>query len=277
MLLFKVRFDPKGKQDKTDLEESARWYISSLFHNGQACGEYFCFWNRGVLNAYVCLTGVNAHALRYHSKYGKKHLREIVETFGRAPEWIPLDGDTPKRNPSWSTAPLLYLYTTGLDWDPPVCRGDNGQPIPTYLLPVSHDIRDGLRSWASSYGDHDCVWLHSGTLEIPAYKELVEPGSELSLCGRDLCRSIEEGTGIPTYYYLMRYWGRRKDESQRKCPGCGRKWRVSELSNEEKPFWEFDFRCDKCRLVSRDACDFEDERHARIGEYCSPRVKKSFK
>lgn len=54
---------------------------------------------------------------------------------------------------------------------------------------------------------------------------------------------------LSTYCYLMRYLGRNKNENT----------------------WEFHFRCDNCLIVSHIADSYEDERHARIGEY---KIKK---
>ena len=102
-----------------------------------------------------------------------------------------------------------------------------------------------------------------------------------------ICREIEDSTGLTTYYYLARYWGRWEREHKRRCPVCGGKWlkRIpKEIQYEFLPYdngqeersgldW-FDFVCEKCRLVSHVAASFEDERHARIGEYKVTRRRK---
>jgi len=75
-------------------------------------------------------------------------------------------------------------------------------------------------SWQRSGRD----WLLSGALEIPAYKKLADPTSELSVNGRELCARIEKATQKPTYYFLMRYWGRNDGEATRSRPLCGAKW-----------------------------------------------------
>lgn len=74
-------------------------------------------------------------------------------------------------------------------------------------------------------------------------------------------------TGMPTYYYLHRYWARRGAEQSRRCPNCGRNWQNSKYSSDSELFHNFPFRCERCRLVSSQAVTFEDERHARIGEH----------
>ncbi len=57
--------------------------------------------------------------------------------------------------------------------------------------------------------------MRSGAVEIPAYRQLADPNSLLSEDGRRLCREVESRTGIPTFYYLLRYWGRSKDDDER--------------------------------------------------------------
>ena len=97
------------------------------------------------------------------------------------------------------------------------------------------------------------------------YKQLANPNSELSEQGRNICFTIEKTTQIPTYYYLIRYWG-RKNEADRKCPGCGGKWFIPSDINEPK-FHQFEFMCSKCKLVSHIPSSCDNERYARIGEY----------
>ncbi len=96
---------------------------------------------------------------------------------------------------------------------------------------------------------------------------MVEPNSGLTKKGKELCEIIEKKTGIPTYYFLNRYWGRLKNEESRLCPECGNEWRVEKDIASRESFSNFVFQCKPCRLVSKEADSFEDERHARIGEY----------
>lgn len=165
----------------------------------------------------------------------------------------------------WKGAPFLYLFTKWCAWCSPVCRGDGKHPVPLFTLPVSEQVKEDLHGWQKSYRGLDVVWMKSGDLEMPAYRQLADPRSDLSEDGRRLCREIEDATGIPTFYYLMRYWGRSKDENDRICPGCGENWKASEHHYGEK-FHEFHFKCESCRLVSR-VGNSTDGGHARIGEF----------
>jgi len=96
---------------------------------------------------------------------------------------------------------------------------------------------------------------------------LADPASELAEEGRDLCRAIESATGVPTFYYLMRYWGRPKAEERRRCPGCGDAWRTERPREPPNRFWQFDFKCDRCRLVSHLGAANDGGRRVRVGEF----------
>jgi predicted nucleic acid-binding Zn ribbon protein len=154
----------------------------------------------------------------------------------------------------------------GFSYISPLRRMEDGTDVPFYQLPLSDEEIEHLFFWNRHYEHHDLVWYDCGTLEMPAYKELAAPDSETSVSGRENCRIIESKTGIPTYYYLKRYFGRKKNEDKRVCPSCGWPWRISEREASKKTKGEFHFLCQKCRLVSDIAPD-TNERYARIGEF----------
>lgn len=267
MILHKVTFGSFPNEKKAEAIDLADEYLVALLHNGQISGEFSFGTSRGVLAAYIHLSGIAGHSLKNHSKYGREYYYKIAEFFGKPPTWQNLDDDVPKRDTTWKNAPFLYLFTDMFESESPLRRGDNGQPIPLYLLPGKHEDREGIYFWQNSYRNHDSIWIGSGELEIPAYKQLAEPASELSQIGLDICQAVEKATNIPTYYFLIRYWGRRISEAKRRCPGCGRAWRTENLFKNPHRFWHFDFQCKHCRLVSHTSDADDDERHAFIGEY----------
>jgi len=251
-------------------------YLAAALHNGQICGEYFYAWRKGTLRAYVHLASPTALAPKHHAKWSSERLKKVTSVFGRKPSCAIIEDATPRAPSGWSTAPFLYLFTNAFDSAPPVSRGDTGAPVPSYLLPLSYEDREQLYFWQSNYASHDHLWLGSGALEIPAYRQLADPTSELSHHGRDLCRTIQKATGTATFYYLMRYWGRPEGEDKRACPGCGRRWRTQYPNTEQLPFWQFHFHCDRCRLVSHLGVSTDGGRHTRIGEH-APDTKRHSK
>jgi predicted nucleic acid-binding Zn ribbon protein len=109
---------------------------------------------------------------------------------------------------------------------------------------------------------------------MQAYRITAELESKCSKHGRELCLAIEKATGVPAYYYLHRHYGREfSEEKKRPCPCCGKTWfikRPGKQIEEHSLFWEFDFMCKRCRLVSNCAYTVEP-RYAKIGE---PRKSK---
>jgi predicted nucleic acid-binding Zn ribbon protein len=160
----------------------------------------------------------------------------------------------------------LILTTNFLTSELPLrCGGCHGV-VPFYRFPHTTDYGtyEDIISWTWHYRAFDGIWIASGAGERLAYRELSEHDSKLSRWGHDLCRLIDKRSGAPTYYYLMKHYGRSvASERKRKCPDCGGKWLLKEP-------WHrlYDFKCDRCRLLSNIAFDVEvkwrsDFQHSR--------------
>jgi predicted nucleic acid-binding Zn ribbon protein len=269
MIIAEVRFKQlkPSNNNKDDLRDIAEEYLSSLRKFGQIYGETVLAWAKNELYGLVKLAGINAFLKKYHTKYSLDSLQKIKVAFSSEPTWKIIENTGSKNAIHWQKARFFYLLTHAFDDTSPLCSGETGHPIPLYLLPIEDLERKRAYFWAESYRHLDNIWLTSGELEIPAYKQLVEPNSGLSKEGRILCETIEKRINIPTYYFLNRYWERRTDEENRACPNCGKNWRIKEDYLSTKGFHDFVFRCESCRLVSHLGNSFEDERKARIGEY----------
>jgi predicted nucleic acid-binding Zn ribbon protein len=272
MILYEVTFGPVDRKNRQEAEDVVQSYIAGLLHNGQAYGQYFLISRNGFLTGYINLADVQAKSLSYHSEWGRKDFKKVKAFFEKAPQWKLLDDAAPKRQATYKDAPFLYLFTHMFDYESPLCRGDNGKLIPYYRLLGTYQERNDIYCWQGAYREHDSIWIGSGKLEIPAYKQLAEPFSELSEYGIKICKTIEKITGIPTYYYLMLYFGRRKDEDKRKCPSCGRVWRTKHPMNNSI-FWHFPFQCEKCRLVSHAAVSYDNRRLAAVGEFKTDAIR----
>jgi predicted nucleic acid-binding Zn ribbon protein len=119
--------------------------------------------------------------------------------------------------------------------------------MPLYRLPRSTSgEHSALLSWESNYKACDTLQMHCTVGERFGERQLSDPGSSFSRSGLAVCREIEQLTGQPAYYYLYRGDTRRPSaELSRNCPGCDGPWKL------KKPLHgKFDFRCDKCRLLS---------------------------
>lgn len=267
MYLTDIIFEPLREDCEPEgFYDAVECYLIGLQKNWQIEGAYTMGWVGVAVRASVNLALPDALSAKFNSEYTSKHLESLLE-LSQPPSWtVHEDSDREDRR-SWRGEKTLYLYTHMFDVYSPICAGSNGRPIPPYLLPLSTGQIESIYSWAGSYRCHDDLQISCGALEIPAYKELATPGSELSQKGRAICREIEAATKLPTYYYVMRYWGRREGEENRVCPSCGGFWKNETATEHVGGLDWFEFRCDDCRLVSHLASSFEDERHARIGEF----------
>lgn len=266
MIYYQILFGPYVKEQYEDAKNLIENYLSAMSHNGQIVGEWDIVPWQSQIVAYVNTSGIKAERKNSHSKWGKEYLKKIQNFFGQAPVWTCQEDFPRKKNATWKNAPFLYLFTDFSEYESPVARGDNGYIIPYFTIPLTDEEKEWIYFWKERYGALDFVWISSGDLEMPAYRILAEPESEISKSGRELCQTIEKATGVPTYYYLMRYYGRKEeDEKKRLCPCCEKPWYVEHPEGEDKPFWKFDFQCEPCRLVSNLACDV-NLRYAKIGE-----------
>jgi predicted nucleic acid-binding Zn ribbon protein len=141
----------------------------------------------------------------------------------------------------------FLLFTTFLHTEPPLrclyCYGT----VPLYRLPrPANEEHPQLLSWLCNYRACDTLQINCTVGEKFGERQMSDVDSSLSRSGLAVCREIERLSGQPTYYYLFRGGScRRLLEVSRRCPSCGGPWILS------KPLHgKFDFKCDKCRLLS---------------------------
>jgi predicted nucleic acid-binding Zn ribbon protein len=269
MIFYRVSF---GYYNKNDLENATTMvdkYLNALAGNGQIDKSYTIVpWQKQVI-AYINAIGLEADMLKSHSAYGRELLRNVEKFFKRSPVWSCNEDFPPKQKAVWKNASFLYLYVPCYQQGTPLYRGDNNDAIPLYRVPITDKEREKVHFWQQYYHECNNIWQEDSKLTIDAYRMLADPESELSKQGRELCLVIEKATGIPTYYYLTRFFGRKHEEEiQRKCPCCGNSWAVKQPQQTSKSelFCHFYFQCQPCRLVSHLANGNINLRYAKIGE-----------
>ncbi len=144
------------------------------------------------------------------------------------------------------------LSTHACTVESPLSCGDCNRLVPLYRIPHTYENRsyEDIVWWAHCYRRFDKLWLDSGVGERLGYREASRYDSVLNREGREACGRIRERTRAPAYYYLKRHYGRSdRAEYRRLCPGCGGKWLLSEPWHDR-----YDFRCERCFLVSETAC-----------------------
>jgi predicted nucleic acid-binding Zn ribbon protein len=242
MPIAHLRFPATADRD-TDRVEN---YLTALLKNGQLWGEF-------LLDTQPTPSGLaliasfripETTALDFLSASGQQALAALTAAH-QLPK-IQIQG-SPDPSPNWTSARSLYLYTSLLDRSSPLCHGQTGAALPLYRLPIDDGTREYLYHWQRQYRCQDSIWLYSGPLEAAAYDQLSNPDSDLSKQGRSHCGQIETATGLPTYYYLMRY-NSDLEPTPEQCPSCGAPW-MTEFE-ENKAWHDFERRCDPCRLVS---------------------------
>lgn len=263
-MLVKLHFQ-RSVASTDEVVDKLEWYLAELWLNGQIHRGHLV--SRLPVAAYVDVPRADALKSRFHSASGKKVLAELERAAGRRLTAESLETAPTGRARTWRSASSLYLFTHAFDTTSAVRAEDFEAIVPLFSLPISLQDRRDLQSWAEHHRDHDRLWLLSGRLELPAYRELADPRSMLAMGGKELCRIIEKATKKPTYYYLKRYYAHRHDEAQRACPGCGRAWSVRRTNPKATEFARFEFRCRRCRLVSHCGVSIDGARYARIGEF----------
>ena len=272
MYVAQLTVAPASSSDsaREAVSEATLSYLATFRRHGQQYGDEIAAWVGGRLQVTLELAGPDAHRHRNHSSGGLRELRVLRRLCKSPPRWK-LVSDAARRRkpvPDWRKETSLYLWTGFLCRTSAVSAGSTGKPVPTYLLPIDDKKIESIYSWAAYYRGHDLLWVGSAKLEIPAYRELADPRSEMSSWGREVCRQIERATGLPTYYYLQRYFGWRNEhrERNRKCPGCGRAWARNPAGSVHHSIESFEFRCARCRLISCVGIDAFNRRYARIGD-----------
>ena len=241
--------------------------FGALQSNGQLWGPHVTGRVGGAFRVTCSVPRRDALAEQYGSQWVRESFEKVKAQCSNAPTWQVVD-ERPGSTRKWSDERELFLYTHLFDETSPVCAGSDGDPLPLYLLPIEDESRRALTRWMAQYKRYDHLQLDCGPLEVEGYRQLADPASELANEGRELARDVERATRLPTYYYLMRYWGwTARDEAERLCPGCGQPWKNPGDRTSSGLAW-FDFRCEPCRLVSHIASSSDDaDGHPQIGSF----------
>ena len=261
------RLGPKARHEFAIIVEDV---LIAWLHAGQICGDYLMTWNDNAVRVFARAPELRSVQLPPLSEW-QRRTRERLEVDLSGSIEVRAAGQQRPTPPRLRDQESLYLFTHLADPWSPVCAGTDGRPIPLYRLPISSEQRSELVFWADAYRRYDHLQLQCGHLEMPAYREMAEVGSELSREGREHCADLEAATGLPTYYFLHRYFAHAKGEPDRLCPGCGRRWRRRLTAAPFRGLGGFEFRCDGCRLVGQQGVSCEGERRARIGAFRPPR------
>lgn len=217
--------------------------------NGQVLGREFPMARtEDGVTCTLLLPDSNALEARYDSVYMSPRSAALAQAEVTGPTIV---SRTPEPN---SAEPCrckphtgLILYTDYLSLESPLRCADCFGPIPLYQMPPPHgdDYYDAI-CWQSDYQAFDHLQMSAVAGERLALHQMGKHDSALSRQGRAICEAWEAKTGLTVFYYLYRHYGKSLvRETARRCPSCDSEWRLP-----RRLHGRFDFRCDKCRLLS---------------------------
>ncbi len=250
MYIAEVQLQQKG--DLSDELWQFQDLLASWHKNGQILGRDFpSVIEKDGLCAFLLLPEQTSLEVTNNGFYVTSSLQRLTKAGLESPSVSILGKDLDSCNMcSCSACSFLILFTTFLSLEPSLRCGDCFDPIPLYKIPAgtakSGEIQEQVLGWQNDYQACDTLQLHCATGERFGLREMGYFDSSLSKRGREICDVISQAMNTPTYYYLHRYYGKSaKQERVRKCPSCDGEWLLPETLHHK-----FDFKCDKCKLLS---------------------------
>ena len=248
MLAVELKFQSRARGVSDAKTDAITWLIGALVRNGSLLGQFLTGGAAGKWTAYGIAPARDAFHRANWNEFVRQRIDALFAVNLKRPR-IRFLGAVPETASDCRCARTrgFFLFTTFLHKEPPVwCLHCNGI-VPLYRLPrPTTGEHSGLLSWKGNYQACDRLQINCTVGERFAERQMSDPSSELSRSGLAVCKEIQRLTGRPAYYYLFRADCRSPSaEMRRKCPGCGRAWLL------KKPLHgKFDFRCDKCHLLS---------------------------
>jgi predicted nucleic acid-binding Zn ribbon protein len=254
MEIVQLTFRSRRRHNQEATFDRIEGYLAALQQNGQILGDSPTARVRGGYLVVVGVPCVDALNVRRGNKWVRRTAARLLDGGVRLPRVRVLGSRTGTPNPCrCRRRPSLMLFTNFLSDESPVRCNACFRPVPLFTLPRMGDAGNysDILSWQSAYQAMDTLYVGSGPGEHFAHRQMSDVRSPLSRDGREVAEHIEKKTRRPVYYYLMKHYGiSDAHERRRRCPSCKRAWILS------KPLHGiFDFRCDRCRLLSNVAFD----------------------
>lgn len=250
MFKQKISITINSKHDRNKLYEEFETLMAFLIKTGQIAGNYeMPFLAKNEIISFPTTLERDSFSKKYFDEYVIQRIKNL-EQWSDSKLKIDVIG---KPVPGYKGVcrckkPGFYiLFTHALNDAGPIDCGTCKKIVPLYKLPrLTYNDRYAILNWETNYKSCDQLQLSCTVGEKWAAKQMSNPASPLSKEGLKICNRIKELTGVSAYYYLYNY--RRipanKDKS-RLCPSCNGNWLLKETM-----FDFYDFKCDKCKLLS---------------------------
>ncbi|WP_337878979.1 DUF2310 family Zn-ribbon-containing protein [Rheinheimera sp.] len=230
-------------------EQAIRQYLESLIFQGQLLGREFpTYQTEQGFHSRVVLPEPEALHQQFHSQRGLQALQQLAAAGLGYPKIHLLGQDLMSNHtaPANETAALIQFCSFSAMNSVLYCA-EHFAPVPLYRLRRGADDFEPLIRWQLQYQALDEIQMQQHrVLPRQAELSLQQFGSALNQMGYRQARALSTELHKPVYYYL--YSGSSTDcasEAHKLCPGCGGQWRL------EQPWHQlFDFRCERCQLLS---------------------------
>jgi predicted nucleic acid-binding Zn ribbon protein len=241
------------KYSKDSVLDALQTVLAALHMNGQVCGSEWPMLASGeTISAIVLSPEAQSLDARFNSKYVAAAMARcedegLLVTF----EVLGEDAESPRA--CLCPDPSAYvLFTSYISFASPIRCMDCFRQVAMYRMKAmaSGEFYE-LLSWQSDFQSCDSLQMHCTVLEKQTTREMSDIDSSLSKTGLAHCETLAASSNRPFYYYLYRGHGRSLHaELERRCPGCGSDWKLASQLHDL-----FDFKCDRCSLLSNVAFD----------------------
>ncbi|MFD2179272.1 Zn-ribbon-containing protein [Veronia pacifica] len=257
MFVVELTFECFDNTTISAVDRAVNGLMDALRYNGQVLGREFpMVMGDGLFQVRAVCPEQDSLNPVHHSGQVMGAMKKLSEACLLSPKVRVLGRDlNSEASADNSERSWQVLYTTYVHTCSPLRCGDSLLPIPLYHLPATFNgDHKAVVRWQTEWQACDEIQMAGAfKAEHAALAEITEIDSLLSIKGWDIRGRIEYLTGIPTYYYLYRVGGKDRDsEESRCCPKCGSEWRLPQSLHDI-----FDFKCDRCRIVSNLSWDFQ--------------------
>ena len=258
MFIAQIQFPFDSSDEEDEALRIASSILGSMWQNGQlSVRDFSVLSSPQGFSAFVTIPAEDALESRNHNKWVELGIDRFIAQGGQRPTFAVIGRDTESFDVCDCTESHGYvLYTRWLSCESPLRCAFCFDPIPLYRVPPTYDESEfwNLRSWEADYQACDTLQMHCTVLERTTMNQLSRLNSALNKSGLKIRNLIAASTKQPVYYYLYVQTGADlNSEVARKCPKCGDNWLL------KKPWHDrFDFKCDKCHLLSNIALDLRE-------------------
>lgn len=253
MWVAELRFRIIADTDYHSAETALRRYLEALIFQGQILGrEWPTALQQDEFYCRVVLPQQDALQKSYHSPRGLVAMEQLADSGLSYPAVSILGQDLMSNHTDPChddhQPPTSYIwYSRFAQMNSVLYCAEHFAPVPLYQANYRQgkDYEDVIR-WQLQYQALDEVQMQHDSVLLSAEHELQHWHSPLNTTGYALARECANSLQVPVYYAL--YSGTSQDcqqEIKKCCPQCHGPWHLAQP-------WHglFDFKCDRCYLVS---------------------------